>query len=135
MTMGRKTGGRDWVKGQSGNPAGSKLPEDIKEGRKINRMEVERVFNKLMNAAKDELISIGNDPKTPILEAITARVMAKAYNQGDHQRLNFLLDRLVGKVKETIEHVGPKVRILEKADGTKLILTTEDERESSNDTN
>jgi hypothetical protein len=42
-------------------------------------------------------------PKSTMIEIMIASVMSKAAKDGDYARLDFLLTRSVGKVKEEIE--------------------------------
>lgn len=105
MTKGRKTGGRDIVKGQVLNPSGRpKLPEYIKEARKMTQVKFADILYKHINSTKIELEKIMNDPKTPALDLIVVMVLAEAVKTGDEKKLNFILDRTIGKVKEVREH-------------------------------
>ena len=98
MAKGVKTGGRDFEPGQSGNPAGrTPLPEDIKQGRKLNRIELERVLNELIYLTPKEIKARVSSPETPAIEVLAGMIIAKAIQSGDYLRFNFILDRLVGK--------------------------------------
>lgn len=99
--------GRPFKKGQSGNPKGrTPIPEEVKEARKFNKLEVERVLDKFLGLTRDELFIRLRDPQTAMLERIVGRIILKASKGGDHFRLDFLLNRLIGKVKEAVEHSG-----------------------------
>jgi hypothetical protein len=52
---------------------------------------------------EDELDEILADPVTPMINKMVAQVIKKAAAEGDQHRLNFLLDRLIGKVPTPIE--------------------------------
>ena len=52
---------------------------------------------------RDAVRAIAQDPKAPMLDVIVASIVAKAATASDHQRLNFLFDRIVGKVTDKIE--------------------------------
>ena len=117
MAKGRKTGGRNFKKGQSGNPRGPEpLPEDIKAARKINVVEFERIVNKFLFASKGEVIKVTADPNTPVLELMVGAIVHKAVIEGDERRLDFILNRLIGKVKEQVEHSAK--------DGSPLVILT-----------
>jgi hypothetical protein len=108
MAKGRKTGGRNWQKGETGNPKGApKTPEDVKALRKLNGPEFDRVANKYLFLTKAEIVKIVNDPTTPSLELIVASVIHKAIIEGDAKRLEYLLMRVIGKVAQPIQHAGP----------------------------
>src|SRR5687768_16998427 len=93
--------------GQSGNPGGRpRLPEDIKEARQLNRVEFERVANKFLYMTAVEIQAAVRAPETTGLELMVGSIIAKGIKNGDHQRLSFVLDRLIGRVKETIAIEG-----------------------------
>ncbi len=93
-----------WPKGVSGNPNGRpKLPQDVVEARKLNRNEVERILTRHVRMTKTELESAQKDPNTPALENLIVGVLLEGMKSGDHVRLNFLLDRLIGKPTEHVE--------------------------------
>lgn len=109
MAKGRKTGGRNFVKGVVTNPTGPKpLPTDIKESRKLTQVEFERLVNKYLYGDKNELQKATADPKTPLIELMIGSILHKGIIQGDERRLEFLLSRLIGKVVQPIEHSGPE---------------------------
>lgn len=100
----RKTGGRDFKPGQSGNPNGRPmLPADVKQLRELTAIEFTRVVNKYLEMTKSQITEAVQDPKTPALELMVATIMHKAVVGGDHYRLGFILDRCIGKVKEVPE--------------------------------
>lgn len=108
MAKGKKTGGRNFKKGASGNPKGpAPLPEDIKETRKLTQIEFERIANKYLFARKDEIAKASVDPNTPVIELLIGSIIHKAVVEGDERRLDFLLARLVGKVVQPVAHSGP----------------------------
>lgn len=109
--------------GQSGNPNGRpKLPDDIRQIRKVNKTEIERVMNKFLSMTKSEISQLVNDQDTPALEIMLASIIVKATTHGDHQRLNFILDRLVGKVKDVVQVELPKPTVIERLDGSSVEL-------------
>lgn len=98
MAKGNKTGGKDFKPGQSGNPNGRPpIPEDIKSARQLNQVEFERTVNSLMEKNKEQLTAILKDPKTPALVMLVARIVRTAMWSADTKRLDFLLNRMVGK--------------------------------------
>lgn len=103
MPKGKKTGGRNWKKGQSGNPRGPAVaPPDIRGARALTRVEFERVANKFLFSKKEEFQAAVRDPETPMLEMMIASIIQKGVIEGDERRMNFLLDRMVGKVVQPI---------------------------------
>lgn len=103
MAKGKKSGGRDWEPGESGNPKGpAVLPPDIREARKLNKQEFERIVNKFLYLTPAEIKAIAEDPKTPAFELMIGAIVAKAVTQADTFRAEFLIARLVPKLPEKI---------------------------------
>jgi hypothetical protein len=107
VAKGKKTGGRNFPPGQSGNPKGPiPLPEDIKAARKLTPIEFERAVNKFLFWDRDALKEAVKDPKTAALDAWVITIILRATAKGDERPMSFLLERLIGKVKERIEHTA-----------------------------
>ncbi len=120
---------KPFKKGQSGNPGGRpKLPEDIKQARRLNQLEVSRVFNRFVNMPLEELKLALNDPDTKSLELMIGKVMINCMKDGDYARFNFILDRMVGKVTEKVEHKLPKPTVIKLlGDAGTLVLGNEEQ--------
>ncbi len=69
----------------------------------MTQIELERVINSLLFLDREALQAKIKDPKTPMIEMIAASIMAQAAQKGDHQRLDFILQRMIGKVKDQLE--------------------------------
>lgn len=100
--------GKPFPKGVSGNPGGrAKMPEDVKRANNLTAVEFIRLTNKYLGLSKEELIQALKDPAATTLELMIGSIMHKAVVEGDQKRLDFLLDRLVGKVKDpSITQIG-----------------------------
>lgn len=123
MAKGFKTGGRNFKPGQSGNPKGGPgLPGDLRQAKKLNRIEMERLLNKYLWITPGETKSIENDPTTSNMEQLVASIVNKAIECGDHARLDFLLNRLIGRVKDEIVVSTVKPYVINNVDGTQTIL-------------
>lgn len=123
MAIGKKTGGRNFPKGMSGNPGGRpKLPKDVAEAKRVTNNEMILLFNKLMFITDAEIKAVLANPKTPKVERILARVLDKADIHGDHTRLEFLLTRTIGKVKDQVEVSLPVPTIIKRSDGSEIEL-------------
>lgn len=121
------TNSGQWKPGETGNPGGRpKLPEDIKAAKKLNKIELERLLNLYLTLSSEEISERMTDRTTPALEKMVGSIIQKAVDQGDQQRLTFLLDRLVGKVKDELDiTVIPRPVIIERSDGTEIEMTSE----------
>lgn len=79
------------------------MPDDIKEAKKLTRTELERVFNQFLHMPITEVAKIKDNQSSTALEAVTASILIHAAKKGDPIRINWMIDRLVGKVKESID--------------------------------
>lgn len=113
-----KTGGRNFAPGHKFGKGAPRVPEDIKQLRKLNKEELERILNKYIDMTREELKCAEKDPETKSFDLMIISTVQKAVLHGDYKRINFLLERLVGKVKEQIEVSGNAnvalVKVLEK---------------------
>src|SRR6185369_3490089 len=97
MAYGRKTGGRDFKKGNPGGPGQPKLPEEVKIIRQLNKAEFESLTAKFLNMNQEQLIEHLKRPETTAFELMIGTIMAKAIKEGDEKRLDFFMNRVVGK--------------------------------------
>lgn len=123
------SGLKPFVPGQSGNPSGRpKLPTDLKNAKKMDRIEIDRTLSSYLRKTKDELSEIARDPKATALQLFVLSIITKGITEGDQSRLNFLFDRIIGKVKEEIDvSVYPKPIIIKRMDGSEVVLTSQDQ--------
>jgi hypothetical protein len=68
-------------------------------------------------------------PDVSSIFGIVGQIIIAAHKGADHTRLTMLLDRLIGKVTDKIQHSLPKPAIIEKLDGTKMALFAKQEDE------
>lgn len=116
--------------GQSGNPGGRpKLPDDIKEARKLNQIEFERVANTYLWQTPEEFHKALASKSTKMIDLMVARIIELAVEKGDHQRLEFLLARMIGKVKEQIDVTGRVPFVIRRRDGEEVLLGVKPEEE------
>lgn len=105
MAKGKKTGGRNFSKD---NPGGKrKLPPEIKAARKITTENYIAVVNKLLNMSINGLSEISRNKDSNSLEACVAAAILFTHKMGDPARLEYLLNRAIGKVKDTMEIKTP----------------------------
>ena len=110
MAKGHKTGGRDFLPGQSGNPKGKpKLTPEQREFRSAAKNEIIEEFKYLWSLPIEEIQEIAAPEEeifgnTPLIRIAIAKALLKAAQTGDMHQLNQILDRVIGKVKEEIDH-------------------------------
>lgn len=80
------------------------VPQDLRQARKLTKVEIEIILNKYLYLPIGDLMAATQDPMLPTIEALVVSVLIAAIKKGDHDKLNFVLDRLVGKVKENVDH-------------------------------
>ncbi len=130
MAKGKKTGGKNWQPGQSGNPKGSEgFPVDLKVARKLTQVELERCINKYMNLSHGELLAELENPATTMLEKMIASIVDQSVSKGDQLRLDFILNRVIGKVQERIEVTTPTPFILRTLAGGDVVMGIEKKEE------
>lgn len=103
MAYGKKTGGRDFKPGQSGNPKGP-AKTGIVQARKMTSLVFSEIVIKYMNLTLEQVNEKFKDPSTPALDLIVLKILYEGIKKGDQVRLGFLLERTIGKVKEVINY-------------------------------
>lgn len=94
-------------KGISGNPGGQrKLPPDVKIAKDITQDNVILMFSEVMLMDEFQIKDLLANPKENKFKRAIAQVLDKAEKYGDATRLEFLLNRTIGKVTDRIEHQG-----------------------------
>ncbi len=100
----KKTGGKDWVKGQSGNPKGRPpVPEHLRIARKMNKAKFQEILQKYIHCSVGELKETLLDPKSTAIELSVVKILHESILKGDQKRLEFILDRLIGKVRNELD--------------------------------
>jgi hypothetical protein len=101
-------------KGQSGNPKGrKKCPPEIKYMKKLSKEFVQCRITHWLQKPLSEVMELLKDPKQQAMDHFICKIIVLGVMKGDHQRLSFLLDRLIGKVKEHVEFVEPAPFIIQ----------------------
>lgn len=101
--------------GQSGNPKGfDGIPKEVRKAKGKNRIELEKTLNEFLTLDRDGLELRLKNPKATILELALGAIVTRAIDDGDQVRLNFMLDRLIGKVKEQISIEIPAPTVIKR---------------------
>ena len=100
-------------KGKSPNPTGRPpLDPDLKGARALNTVTLTRLLNNLVHMNATQLNNLIHDPMTDALQLMVCRVMIEGIKHGDQNRLNFLFDRIVGKVTDRVAHTMPQPTVI-----------------------
>ena len=112
--------------GVSGNPGGRKAePKELREAKAMTKAQAQELLVIFMQMDIDDLEAILRDKKRKVIEHIIGRIALMAIKHGDHARLSFVLDRLIGKVKDEVEHSVYKPLVIERPNGDVIELTAE----------
>jgi len=100
---GKKIGGRttgSWKPGRSANPGG--VPKDpIKIAlREFTPESIKALFSEILKKDADEILALRQDQTQPVIVQMLASIATHAVYDGDMQRLDRLLDRIIGKVPD-----------------------------------
>ena len=112
-------------RGQSGNVSGR--PRAL-----LTKPQVEILFQALHMKTRDELQAILDEDSAPVLKVMVAKTMLEAARTGDYGRIEFLLNRAVGKVRDEaiVEQVrGNNREILRGVPTVQLLRLVDEERE------
>lgn len=117
--------------GKSGNPNGRpELPADIKEARKLNQVTLERTLNGYLFLPYKDLQRLRADGDLDAFSRIAVGWVIKA-EQGSVPHLNILLERLIGRVTDSIEVKTPTPFVITRATGEQVLLGAKVEEEAS----
>lgn len=97
-----------WKPGESGNSKGrAPLAPELIAIKEITRFDIKRIISKIMTMKPQELLAHLADPNITAHELLVGKIFAEAVKAGDQSRLEFLYNRLVGKVADkTIHEAG-----------------------------
>lgn len=118
MARGKKTGGRDFVKGHSvGRP---KMNPNVRHIKRLTQESFASEANRLLFATRSELKDIIDDPKSTALTIMIGKTIKEAFRLGDVARLSVILDRLIGRPANPIS-LDAYISKLDKLSDTEII--------------
>jgi hypothetical protein len=101
-------------KGQSGNPLGRpKTPEHLRGIHRLTADEVALLVSRFWRMPKDKLEEAFENKLTSSGELAIISALRSAIKSGDMSKLDYLLNRVIGKVTDKLEHSGVKPFIVE----------------------
>src|SRR6266581_3752396 len=93
--------GRPFAKGEIHNPRGRpKIPQELKLAKKLRRATFEIVGHRYIMLPVKQLRVRHKDENLPAIDVLVISIILQAIKHGDSARLNFLLDRLIGRVAD-----------------------------------
>lgn len=102
---------------QKGNKLGNGRPRvdaDLKAIMKVNKQIVDEKLSRFMFMTRQRLDEVETNEQTPAMDVMIISLIKKGIKAGDPNILNFLLDRTIGKVKDSVE-VDMHMRAIEAA--------------------
>ncbi len=107
MAKGKKSGGKDFKPGVSGNENGRPpLDPAVKQFKKLTQDIIDEVGFLVLDGDKVGLAKIIADPQASTLKRWIAQVAETGIKLGDMDSLDKLLNRLLGKAPQKLEHSG-----------------------------
>jgi hypothetical protein len=104
MAYGKKTGGRNFVKGQVANPRGPDAhTAETKAMRKLTRADLVLMGSMLTSMPLREARLVAKNESNTTLRTVCANAIVRANDEGDFALFDRLLDRVIGKVKEEVD--------------------------------
>jgi len=98
--------------GVSGNSGGRpKLPEDIKEARKISQFEFERIVNRYLFMTDAEFTEDLARPEATKFERLVGGIIDKAIKKKDEKKAEWILSRTLGKMRERLEIESKSLKV------------------------
>lgn len=116
---GTKTGGRDFKKGDKGNPGG--FTKEQAKARHLTRETLKDLMNTLNGATHEDMQRMLGEPNTTALTMMIIRGYMNAIETGDMKQIELVLQRLVGKVKDEVD-VNVKPLVIKRKDGSEIVL-------------
>lgn len=125
MPKGKKYGGKNWAKGQSGNPNGRpRNPPEVLALARLTREQFTAIMGGFMALPLEGIAERLKTPGIPALEHWIGQTVLKGIEEGDLSQLEKMADRVYGKVKETVEVSVPKPTYIDRLDGSFVELGT-----------
>lgn len=91
---------------KKGNKYGKGRPKVTEEERRVNKLtrtQFKNAVSKYLKMTKKEMEEEMKNPEVVSLDMAILAVLSKAIDKGDEKRLNWMLEQLFGKLKETTD--------------------------------
>lgn len=116
--------------GEVRNPNGpTPLDPAVREANKLTKAQILEVINRMMVVREADISKLISDPNTPMFHKVVAKIFQLALSDGCEKKINFVLDRIIGKTTDRIEVDHKKPVIIRYADGESVYLGPEPKEE------
>jgi hypothetical protein len=130
--MAKENKGR-FKKGQVANPTGkggpAPLPPEVREANKLTKAQILEVLNRMMVVREGDIDKLLADPNTPVFHKAVARLFQIALDEGCERKIDFVLNRLIGKVTDKVEVDNKRPVIIRYDSGESVYLGPERKEE------
>lgn len=107
MAKGKKTGGKNIQPGQVLNPIGANAHNPVTKAlRKLTQEKLEEIADLILDGNRGSLTAIVASHEESSLRVAYAKAALNAMSRGDLSQIEIILNRLLGKVKDKVEHSG-----------------------------
>ena len=106
---------------KNGSPT---IRADMRQMKRLSKNEAHRLLTHLLMMTPTDFNAYLSSPDCSMLEQIVGEIITRAMRDGDHQRLNFLFDRTIGRVPAIVaeeDETKEKRAMLEKISHDVLI--------------
>lgn len=114
--------GKPFEPGNKHGKGRPKMPVEIKGLANLTKAEATAALSGVLKLNLEELELLVKDKTIPSLTQWAARIVLHGIKQGDQQRLNFMFDRLIGKVVDKVEHKSIEPFIIIRPSGEQVLL-------------
>lgn len=101
--METKKRGRPFGTGNKAGKGRPKLSEEDHRLRALTNTRFQQILNRYLHEPVSNLVNLKKDQSLTALEHAVLSITIASINKGDQIRLQFLLDRLIGKVPEVMQ--------------------------------
>lgn len=103
----KKSGGRDFKPGESGNPKGRPpLPAQVREFRRLTLTELQGYIAAIKDMPVSELEDLAKSKDIPALKAWIYSMAVQGIRSGSERAFDSLMDRVVGRVADQVNITG-----------------------------
>lgn len=101
---GKKVIGKPFKKGNKFSKGRPPISQEVKKIQQLTRENVIKTMNELSGLNIQELEEILKDRTKTVHELMLAKVIVEAIKRGDNQRIEWLYQRTIGKMREEVNH-------------------------------
>jgi hypothetical protein len=123
-----------FLKGTDPGPGRKPMAPEAKRDFRLSRQKVMATMSRFVDMSVDDLKAFINAKQGSALEMYIASMLAKGIQDGDVGRIDFLLNRTIGKVVERVDMGLVKPYVIERQDGTEVVLGQEEVQQIEGET-